>query len=143
MKTNHNYIQKQVLALLLLSTALVMPACQQEGTAEKAGKKIDQVTAEAGKELQSAKSAVSQKAETAGDYIDDSMITAKVKEALIANELLKASQIEVTTINGVVKLTGALESEQLVNSAVGLVKNLQNVKSVQNELTVSAGVAGK
>ncbi len=143
MKTTDIYQQKKVLALICLSAVLVMAACQQQGPAEKAGKKIDQVTAEAGKELESVKSSVDRKADTAGDYIDDSLITAKVKEVLITDDSLKGSQIEVTTVNGVVKLTGTLDSEQLIARAVGLVNSQKNVKSVQNELILTASAAGK
>jgi len=153
MKTIH--LQKRIVAMTCLSAVLSLSACQEKGPAEKAGQKIDQVTEKAGqkidqatatvgKQLESSKSAVSAKADTAGEYIDDSIITAKVKEALLTDDLLKVTQIEVTTVNGVVKLSGTLESEQLVARAVGLVEALKNVKSVQNDLVfAAAGMAGK
>ncbi|MGR9072625.1 MAG: BON domain-containing protein, partial [Gammaproteobacteria bacterium] len=103
---------------------------------EKAGEKIDQTTEAAGKELESAKEALSEKAETTGAYIDDSVITAKVKAAFLADPLLKAFQIEVTTVDGVVKLSGTVDSEQSIARAVELAKSQENVKSVATDLIV-------
>lgn len=144
MKTTTTDRQKRVLSLICLSAILVMAACEQKGPAENAGKKIDQATAEAGKELESVKLSVDRKADTATNYIDDSMITAKVKEAFIADDLLKAAQIEVTTVNGVVKLSGSLDSEQLIARAVVAATSQKEVKSVQNELLLAApSAAGK
>jgi hyperosmotically inducible protein len=154
MKTIHIRRQNSMLAITCLSAVLVLTACQEKGPAEKAGEKIDQVTEKAGqkidqatanvsKELESSKSAVSAKADTAGEYIDDSIITSKVKEAILADDLLKVSQIEVTTVNGVVKLNGSLASEQLVAKAVELAVSQKNVKSVQNELHVGVDAASK
>nr|WP_305907062.1 BON domain-containing protein [Methylomarinum sp. Ch1-1]MDP4519781.1 BON domain-containing protein [Methylomarinum sp. Ch1-1] len=104
---------------------------------EKAGEKIDQTTEAAGKELESAKEALSEKAETTGAYIDDSMITAKVKAAFLADPLLKAFQIEVTTVDGIVKLSGTVDSEQSIGRAVELAKSQENVKSVATDLIVN------
>ncbi|MGD0960879.1 MAG: BON domain-containing protein [Methylomonas sp.] len=138
MKITNSYSQNRILAISCLCAAFALAACQKEGPAETAGKQIDQTTEKVGNELENAKSEASKKAEAAGDYIDDSMITAKVKEALIADDLLKASQIEVTTDKGVVKLSGNLDSEQLVGRAVELANTQKNVKSVQNDLRVAA-----
>jgi hyperosmotically inducible protein len=154
MKTNIICRQKSVLVISCLSAVLVLAACEQKGPAEKAGQKIDQASEKAGqkidqtaekaaKELEGAKAAVIEKADSAGEYMDDSMITAKVKEALITDDLLKAVQIEVTTLNGVVKLSGTLNSEQLVSRAVDLVKSQKNVKSVQNDLLFNADLVAK
>jgi hyperosmotically inducible protein len=126
-----------------LSAILALTACEQKGPAEKAGEKIDNATEKAGKELDSAKSAVTEKAEATGEYIDDAAITARVKQALITDDILKASKIEVTTNNGVVKLSGTLDSEQLIGRTIGLVNGIKNVKSVQNDLVFPAGGESK
>lgn len=104
---------------------------------EKAGEKIDQTTEAAGKELESATEALSEKAETTGAYIDDSVITAKVKAVFLADPLLKAFQIEVTTVDGIVKLSGTVDSEQSIARAVELAKSQENVKSVATDLIVN------
>jgi hyperosmotically inducible protein len=130
-------------AIACLSAVLAMVGCEQKGPAEKAGERIDNATEKAGKDMDSAKSAVSEKVETTGEYIDDAAITARVKQALITDDILKASKIEVTTNNGVVRLSGTLDSAQLISKAVELVNGLKNVKSVQNELVFPVGVESK
>jgi hyperosmotically inducible protein len=143
MKTYSIFQAKSLFALSCLSAVLVLTACEQKGPAEKAGQKIDQAADSVGKKLESAKSEVDHKADTVGEFMDDAMITTKVKEAFLADDLLKVTQIEVTTVNGVVKLNGSLASEQLVAKAVELTLAQKNVKSVQNELTITVDAASK
>ncbi|QWF69397.1 BON domain-containing protein [Methylomonas paludis] len=135
--------QSVMLAVSLISAVVALTACEKEGTAEKAGAKIDHAAEKAGNELDKAKLSINQKAETADVYIDDSVITAKVKEAILADAILKVGQIEVTTVNGVVKLSGKLASAQQVNKAIELVGSLKNVKSVTNDLSYPADTTGK
>ena len=114
-----------------------------KGSLEKAGKKIDQAPEEAGKELEGAKESVIDKSTTAGEYIDDSLITIKVKAAILNDSLLKASHIEVTTVNGVVKLSGAMDSEQSIGRAMEVASSQKNVQSVQTNLIVNTSAPGK
>lgn len=100
-----------------------LAGCQAEGTAEKAGQKIDK-----------AGEAVAQKAEKAGKYMDDAAITAEIKAQILSDPLLKVSQIEVTTTNGVVKLSGTVDSQQSVDRAMEIARSLKDVKSVENAL---------
>jgi len=139
-----------LLIIACLSAGLGLVACQQEGPAEKAGQKIDKATANAEqkieqseKELESAKAAVVDKSESAGEYIDDSVITMKVKAAIVNDSLLKASQIEVTTVNGVVKLNGRVDSEQSIGRAMEIANSQKDVKAVQTELVVNAARSDK
>jgi len=143
MKTYSIYQAKSLFAISCLSAVIVLTACEQKGPAEKAGQKIDQAAESVGNKLESAKSAVDHKADTVGEFMDDAMITAKVKEALMTDDLLKVTQIEVTTVDGVVKLNGSLASEQLIAKAVALAVSQKNVKSVQNELHVTVDAASK
>ncbi|MGR8939957.1 MAG: BON domain-containing protein [Gammaproteobacteria bacterium] len=200
MKTTNEYKQKlpphNILLMTFLAVVLGLAGCEKEGTAEKAGQKIDQAaenaqqkieqateraeqkidaakealdrqadsagdyiegrtdaskealeraeqnvdqaTENAEKKLESATDSVTEKAQTAGEYIDDSVITMKVKAALLNDPFLKSSQIEVTTVNGEVRLSGAVESEQSIGKAVELASSQPNVKSVQSELVVKA-----
>lgn len=103
---------------------------------EKAGDEIEQTTEAAGQELERAKEAAIDRAQTAGEYIDDSVISLKVKAALVNDPMLQASQIEVTTVNGIVKLSGTVGSQQDVDRALEIAVNQQNVKSVQSDLIV-------
>jgi hyperosmotically inducible periplasmic protein len=113
-----------------------------KGALEKAGKKLDQVTEKTGEKIEGAKTSVIDKAETAGVYIDDSVITVTVKAAILNDSLLKGSHIEVTTVNGVVKLSGTVDSEQSIGRAMEVASSQKNVKSVQTDLIVNATSPG-
>ncbi|MGH8556189.1 MAG: BON domain-containing protein, partial [Methylococcales bacterium] len=143
-----------VLVITCLSALIGLAACEQEGTAEKVGKKIDraaekaeqkieQATEKANQIIEAAKESLGQQADKAGEYIDDSVITINVKAALLNDPFLKSSQIEVTTVNGVVKLSGAVDSEQSIGKAMEVASSQQNVKSVQNDLIVKASSPSK
>ncbi|MBL8500102.1 MAG: BON domain-containing protein [Nitrosomonas sp.] len=98
---------------------------------EQAGKEISDAKKEAGK-------SISETTEAGGQYIDDSVITASVKAAILNDPVLKVSQIKVTTVNGVVQLSGVLDSQESIDKAAEVAKNQENVKSVQNDLILSA-----
>ena len=138
-KFKQNILPNRVLVITCLSTILGLVGCQQEGTAEKAGKKLDQATEKAGEKIEGAKESVIDKTQTTGEYIDDSVITMKVKTAILNDPLLNASHIEVTTVNGVVKLSGTVDSEQSIGRAMEVANSQKNVKSVQNALVVKEG----
>jgi hyperosmotically inducible protein len=75
---------------------------------------------------------------TAGAVIDDSVLTAKVKAELIENEETKAHQINVETREGVVQLSGFVDSEAAKSAAAQVAKSVTGVKDVKNELTVKS-----
>jgi len=131
----HNLSDK-VFCVVLMSAVFGLAGCQKEGTAEKAGKKIDQATENTGKTLEKAKQSLSGKAEKTGEYLDDSAITAKIKADIISNSLLNASQINVTTTNGVVNLSGIVDSQQSIDKALEIARANQNAKSVESSLAV-------
>ena len=110
---------------------------------EKAGQKFDQTTEKAEKKIEGTKESLIDKAQSAGEYIDDSVITTKVKAAILNDPILNASRIEVTTVNGVVKLSGTVDSEPAIGRAMEVASSQKNVKSVQTDLIVNAGVPGK
>jgi len=139
-KFKQNISPNRVLVITCLSTILGLAGCQQEGTAEKAGKKLDQATEKAGDKIEGARESVIDKTQTAGEYIDDSVITMMVKTAILNDPILNASHIEVTTVNGVVKLSGTVvDSEQSIGRAMEVANSQKNVKSVQNALVVKEG----
>jgi len=111
-----------------------LAGCQQEGTAEKAGQKIDQSAESAGKKVEKAGEAVVEKVEKTGEYMEDSAITAKIKAEILSDPLLKVSQINVTTTNGVVKLSGKVDSQQSIDRAMKIARSVKDVKSVENGL---------
>ncbi len=107
---------------------------------EKAGKQIDQAINNSEKRLEAAKDSVVDSTKATGAYLDDSMITAKIKTALLNDDILKLAPIDVTTVNGAVTLRGTVDSEQLVARAIGLVNSQEHVTSVKNELLVKTSV---
>ncbi|MCL1939697.1 MAG: BON domain-containing protein [Desulfovibrionaceae bacterium] len=74
-------------------------------------------------------------AEGIGAYIDDASITTVVKGRFIGQSGLDSMDISVDTTNGVVTLTGEVESRGQVDLAEGVAKNAGGVKSVVNHLT--------
>ena len=74
--------------------------------------------------------------ESAGEYIDDSVLTAKVKTALIESPDTKAHQINVETDHGVVQLSGFVDNAAAKTAATNVAKSVSGVKSVKNELSV-------
>lgn len=71
---------------------------------------------------------------TAGEVVDDAMITAKVKTALIGDTRTKAHQINVDTKEGIVQLGGFVDSAQAKAAASEVAESVSGVKSVRNQL---------
>ena len=76
------------------------------------------------------------KQESTGEYIDDSVITTKVKALLAADDFLKSFQISVETYKGAVQLSGFVGSQSAVDKAVQITRSVSGVKSVKNNLIV-------
>ena len=74
--------------------------------------------------------------ESAGEYVDDSVITTKVKSLLAADDFLKSFQISVETYQGAVQLSGFVNSQKAVDKADEIVRSVKGVKSVKNNLIV-------
>jgi hyperosmotically inducible protein len=73
-----------------------------------------------------------------GEVIDDSILTAKVKAALIEDTDTKAHQINVETKDGVVQLSGFVDSASAKSAASQVAKSVTGVKDVRNELSVKS-----
>src|SRR5678816_3657474 len=74
--------------------------------------------------------------ETAGETVDDSVVTAKVKAKLVDDPVTKAYQINVETFKGTVQLSGFVDSADAVARAERLAKDVGGVKDVKNSLQV-------
>jgi osmotically-inducible protein OsmY len=72
--------------------------------------------------------------EGTGQYVDDSVITTKVKSAILAEPGLKVSEINVETFKGVVQLSGFVSTRTDIDSAIKLARNVDGVKSVKNDM---------
>ncbi len=76
------------------------------------------------------------KQEGAGEYVDDSVITTKVKSLLAADDFLKSFQIGVETYKGIVQLSGFVDSQKSLDKAGQIASGVKGVKSVKNNLIV-------
>jgi hyperosmotically inducible protein len=74
--------------------------------------------------------------ESTGQYIDDSAITAKVKTAFVRDPSVKALQIHVNTFQGVVQLSGFVDSQAEKARAAQVAEAVAGVRSVVNNITV-------
>ena len=74
--------------------------------------------------------------EGTGEYIDDTVITGKVKAALVADPELKATEINVETFKGTVQLSGFVGSADDIPKAVQLARRISGVKSVKNDIAI-------
>jgi osmotically-inducible protein OsmY len=71
-----------------------------------------------------------------GQFVDDSVITTKVKAAILEEPSLKSLQISVETFKGVVQLSGFVDSAQSAKKAGEVAGRVAGVVSVKNDLTV-------
>ncbi len=76
------------------------------------------------------------KSSSTGEYVDDSVITAKVKAAVFADSTLKSSEINVETYKGTVQLSGFVSSQADINQAVEVARNVNGVSSVKNDMRI-------
>lgn len=74
--------------------------------------------------------------ESTGEYLDSAAITTKVKAAILQDEQLKVMQIQVETFKDTVQLSGFVDSPQMVARATNVVRNVEGVKAVRNDLVV-------
>ena len=76
------------------------------------------------------------KQEGTGEYVDDSVITTKIKSLLAADDFLKSFQISVETRKGIVQLSGFVNSQNAVDKAGQIVRSVKGVQSLRNNLIV-------
>jgi osmotically-inducible protein OsmY len=74
--------------------------------------------------------------ESTGEYVDDSVITTKVKSQLAADDFLKSFQISVKTLKGTVQLSGSVNTIRAVDKAVEIARRVKGVNYVKNDLIV-------
>jgi hyperosmotically inducible protein len=86
--------------------------------------------------VKSVKNDIRRAPQTTGAYLDDSAITAKVKSAFMADRQVSALDIKVETNNGLVQLSGFASSRQEIDQAIKLARNIQGVKSIENNIQI-------
>ncbi|HET9864944.1 MAG TPA: BON domain-containing protein [Steroidobacteraceae bacterium] len=75
---------------------------------------------------------------SAGEQVDDSITTGRVKAALVADPVTKAHQIDVETFKGTVQLNGFVDSAASKERAGEVARKTKGVTAVRNNLTVRA-----
>lgn len=108
-------------------------ACVKDAKAAEAHAKADMKNSAPAAEKVAASTS---KKESAGDYVEDATITAKVKAAVLGDASLKATEINVETQKGIVQLTGFVRSRADIDRAVLVAKGVTGVASVKNDMIV-------
>lgn len=72
--------------------------------------------------------------EGTGEYIDDTVITTKVKAAIFNEPTLKSAEINVETFKGTVQLSGFVNSRADIDKALAVTRGVGGVKSVKNDM---------
>jgi osmotically-inducible protein OsmY len=115
--TKAKYISAIILAALLITTQGCASTTSKEPVAAN-DKATNSISSE----------------ESAGEYLDDSLITTRVKTAVFNEASLKSSEINVETYKGVVQLSGFVNSQMDINKAVEVARAVKGVVSVQNNM---------
>lgn len=76
------------------------------------------------------------KQEGTGEYVDDSVITTKVKAAILNEPTLKSTEINVETFKGAVQLSGFVSSQAAISKAVEVTRHITGVTSVKNDMRI-------
>lgn len=126
---NRNSASRSVITAVaaLLATGLVACTSNPNKTgAERTGEKVNHALTKTG-------DVVGNAAETTGDVVSDSWITTKVKSQLVADDLVKAREINVTTNEGVVTLAGLVGSNAERARAIKIANDTKGVKKVNTK----------
>lgn len=78
----------------------------------------------------------SKHSETTGQYLNDTTVTTKVKSSLLADKDIKSFSISVTTVKGIVTLTGSVDNASQKKKAVKIASKVKGVKSVKDKLMI-------
>lgn len=78
--------------------------------------------------------ASTQKKEGTGEYVDDAVITTRVKTAILQEPTLSSAEINVETFKGVVQLSGFVTSRAAINKAIEVTRSITGVSSVKNDM---------
>ena len=76
------------------------------------------------------------KQEGTGEYVDDTVITGKVKSAILNEPSLKVAEINVETFKGIVQLSCFVSSQAAATKAVEVTRTVGGVKSVKNDMRI-------
>lgn len=130
--------------IALCSGALLMAACSDAAPEKTAGQKLDAAVAESKAQAAEMEAKaknmgekVEQKLDAAAQAMDDTAITAAVKAKLVADDSVKALDVQVTTLGGQVTLEGTAPTAVARETATRLALSVEGVKSVNNKLHIA------
>lgn len=86
--------------------------------------------------LSMAACAIAREQSSAGQYIDDSVVTTQIKAKYVKSDAVDASAIKVETLKGTVQLSGFAKSENEKDQAAKIAKTVAGVKEVENDIVV-------
>ncbi len=73
---------------------------------------------------------------TAGEFVDDSIISTRVRAALIEDPQVKFREVQVESFKGVVQLSGFVGTRAEKNRAAELTRSIDGVREVKNDILV-------
>jgi hyperosmotically inducible protein len=73
---------------------------------------------------------------TLGTDLDDSVVTTRVKSALLADENVKGFDISVETRKGEAHLSGLIDTQIQIDRAVQIASKIEGVKSIVNKMSI-------
>ncbi|MEN3355285.1 MAG: hypothetical protein V7640_3443 [Betaproteobacteria bacterium] len=71
------------------------------------------------------------------EYVDDKVLEARVKAALVKEEGLDASRIKVETYRGVVQLSGFVPDQKMAERAGAAARRVPGVREVKNDVRLT------
>ena len=126
----------QLLALFAAGTALVAAGCDRNDATRTTSTTPPTAADKAANAVEKAADKTATAANKAGDKMDDAALTAKVKTALMAEPGIKSLEINVDTRDNNVTLAGTVPSAELKVRAMDVAKNVEGVKSVNDQLVI-------
>jgi hyperosmotically inducible protein len=78
---------------------------------------------------------------TAGTEIDDTVVTTRVKSALLADPDIKSFDLKVETRKGTVQLSGFVDNQTQIDRAVAATRVVEGVKDIENNISLKSGHA--
>ena len=123
-------------AILASGLALLATGCDRKPAEQTAGEKMDEAAADSRSAVSGMGDTMERKADQAGQAIDDASITAAIKAKYLVDDTLKGLDISVDTVQGVVTLTGPVQSDTAKELATQIAQGVEGVVRVDNQLTV-------
>jgi hyperosmotically inducible periplasmic protein len=124
----------KLLGLTLISL-LSLSACDNQSVVD-AENKLDQAVESVETKIDEAAEQMSEASDVAGMQVEDATITTKIKTAFLAEPTLKSLDMSVSTTEGLVVITGVVDSLEASQKAAEIAEAVSEVKQVNNQLVV-------